>query len=152
MKRKLQCKTVLKYAGEMKHWKGRWSKTWSQPVSTQPFYTSHDPQTFIQVHLKDEPPFGYVGRGRALGGIKQNQGVEKKDLPAGFLPSSVVSRTQSMSCTILSCDCLRHTTLLCGQKAWPASSWQLPDFVLFLQRRPPTLFEICILSNKWLIT
>jgi hypothetical protein len=66
MKRKLQCKTVLKHAGEMKHWKGRWSKTWSQPVSTQPFYTSHDPQTFIQVHLKDEPPFGYVGeRGSA---------------------------------------------------------------------------------------
>ncbi len=107
---------------------------------------------------------GMWGRGGALGGIKQNQGVEKKDLPPGFSPSSVVSRTQSMSCTILSCDCVRHTTLLCGRKsqrvallcgrkARPAgSSWQLPDFVLFLQRPPPTLFEICILSNKWLVT
>jgi len=31
------------------------------------------------------------GRGGALGGIKQNQGVEKKDLLAGFSSTSVVS-------------------------------------------------------------
>jgi len=77
MKNKLQCKTVLKHAGD-EALKEEVIKEFIKTCFYSTLYKSHDPQTFIQVHIKDEPPCGKEG-----GGIKQNQRVAKKDTNRG---------------------------------------------------------------------